>query len=144
MIVINREKISTISLMLALFFNPFGFDFVTALILALTNSYIITSGILYLFAGVLFGLSIFHYKKNKKLSLIFMAIGMFLNPFGYDVAFAYTMSLVGGSFWKADLIFYGIAAFFFIVFLISSKTNPIFVIRDWIKETSKKLYNLVS
>lgn len=130
--------------MLALFFNPFGFDFVTALILALTNSYIITSGILYLFAGVLFGLSIFHYKKNKKLSLIFMAIGMFLNPFGYDVAFAYTMSLVGGSFWKADLIFYGIAAFFFIVFLISSKTNPIFVIRDWIKETSKKLYNLVS
>lgn len=129
--------------MLALFFNPFGFDFVTMLILTLTSSYIITSGILYLLAGSFFGLSIFHLKKNKKLSLIFMTIGMFLNPFGYDVAFAYTMSLFDGSFLKADIAFYIIASFFFMIFFISSKTNPIFVVRNWIKDFTNKAYNLI-
>lgn len=129
--------------MLALFFNPFGFDFVTALILALTGSYLITTGILYLLAGSFFGLSIFHYKKNKQLSLIFMTIGMFLNPLGYDIAFAYTMSLFGGSFWKADIAFYCIAAFFFMIFLVSSKTNPIFVVKNLLKDLSKKINHFI-
>lgn len=129
--------------MLALFFNPFGFDFVTVLILTLTGSYLITTGILYLLAGLFFGLSIFYYKKNRNISLTFMTIGMFLNPFGYDVAFAYTMSLCGGSFLKADLTFYLIASLFFSVFLISSKTNPIIVVKNWTIEFTKKTYSLI-
>jgi hypothetical protein len=130
--------------MLALFFNPFGFDFVTALILTLTGSYLATTGILYLLAGLFFGLSIFYYKKNSKASLTFMTIGMFLNPFGYDIAFAYTMSLFGGSFVKADLVFYAIAAMFFGVFLVSSKTNPVSLIKNWLKEITKKMYGFIN
>lgn len=129
--------------MLALFFNPFGFDFVTALILAMTSSYVTTMGILYLLAALFFGSSIFYYKKNRKLSLVLMTIGMFLNPFGYDIAFAYTMSLCGGSFIKADLIFYAIASLFFIIFLVSSKTNPITLIGEWLKNITKKVYRLI-
>jgi len=130
--------------MLALFFNPFGFDFVTALILTITGSYLITTGILYLLAGLFFGLSIFYYKKNGRLSTILMTIGMFLNPFGYDIAFAYTMSLFGGSFMKADLTFYGIASLFFIIFLVSSKKNPFTLTINWIKNTTKKAYGFIA
>jgi hypothetical protein len=129
--------------MLALFFNPFGFDFVTALILALTGSYAITMGILYLLAGLFFGLSIFYHKKKSRLSLVLMTIGMFLNPFGYDIAFAYTMSLCGGSFMKADLIFYAIALMFFMVFLVSSKTNPLTLVGGWFKDITQKTYRLI-
>lgn len=130
--------------MLALFFNPFGFDFVTALILSITNSYVITMGILYLFAGLCFGCSIYWAKKNKRASTLLLTLGMFLNPFGYDIAFAYTMSLFGGSFIKADIAFYIIAAIFFIVFLISSKTNPIKAICGWFRTTKNKIQGLMA
>lgn len=67
---------------------------------------------------------------------------MFLNPFGYDVAFAYTMSLFGGSFVKADIAFYIIASMFFTIFFIASKTNPICVIGDWIRNLKTKIQGL--
>lgn len=68
---------------------------------------------------------------------------MFLNPLGYDIAFAYTMSLFGGSFWKADIAFYAIASFFFMIFLVSSKTNPIFVAKNLLKDLSKKINRFI-
>lgn len=67
---------------------------------------------------------------------------MFLNPFGYDIAFAYTMSLWEGSFIKADLTFYAIASLFFIIFLISSKTNPFILVKNWIQDLTKKVYGV--
>lgn len=72
-----------------------------------------------------------------------MTIGMFLNPFGYDIAFAYTMSLYGGSFAKADITFYAIAALFFVIFLVTSKTNPITIVKNWFKDCTKKIYSLI-
>lgn len=68
---------------------------------------------------------------------------MFLNPFGYDIAFAYTMSLCGGSFLKADLIFYLIAILFFTIFFISSKINPIQLAKIWIDEKIKKIFGFI-
>lgn len=64
---------------------------------------------------------------------------MFLNPFGYDIAFAYTMSLFDGSFIKADITFYLIAAMFFTVYLVSSKINPVKIANKFFNKLKIKL-----
>lgn len=51
-------------------------------------------------------------------------LGLFVNPFGYDSLFAWTMKETG-SFMAADLIFYGIAIIFFIAYFHLSRTNPV-------------------
>ena len=47
-------------------------------------------------------------------------LGMFFLPFGYDFLFKLIME-VTGSFWVADLIFYGISGSFFACYILLSK-----------------------
>jgi hypothetical protein len=60
-------------------------------------------------------------KKNivflKEASLM---SAMFFLPFGYDGLFRLLMEITG-SYWKADLIFYGISGCFFVSYIYLSK-----------------------
>jgi len=49
-----------------------------------------------------------------------LMLAMFFLPFGYDFLFKLIMEAVG-SFWVADLVFYGISAFFFVSYILLSK-----------------------
>jgi len=60
------KRLSTICLMLAMFFNPFGFDVLFKMTMSLTNSYWITDVIFYCIAGAFFGLYFYFNKKSKR------------------------------------------------------------------------------
>jgi len=47
-------------------------------------------------------------------------LAMFFLPFGYDFLFKLIME-VTGSFWVADLIFYGISGSFFVSYILLSR-----------------------
>jgi hypothetical protein len=49
-----------------------------------------------------------------------LMLAMFFLPFGYDFLFKLIME-VTGSFWKADLIFYGISGSFFVSYILLSR-----------------------
>jgi hypothetical protein len=49
-----------------------------------------------------------------------LMLAMFFLPFGYDFLFKLIME-VTGSFWVADLIFYGISGSFFVSYILLSK-----------------------
>jgi hypothetical protein len=55
----------TVLLMLATFFNPFGFDALFALIMKWTGSYWITDVIFYCLSGLFFGLYFLWHKRAK-------------------------------------------------------------------------------
>lgn len=61
---INRRKIATISLVLAMFFNPLGFDALFKLVMNLTGSYWITDLIFYLTSALFLGLYFFLINLN--------------------------------------------------------------------------------
>ena len=125
---------ANLCLMAFLFFNPFGIDLVTYSIMSMVNSYLITVYILYLVSALLFGLSIWFYKKKrKKTATILLGIGTFTNPLGYDIAFAYTMHLWNGSYLKADITFYVISWIFLTLFCVLSNLNPFETIQNKIK-----------
>jgi len=55
--VVNRKKISTLVLMIAMFLNPLGYDALFYMVMKVTgNSYGLTTGIFYLASASLFGL----------------------------------------------------------------------------------------
>jgi hypothetical protein len=49
-----------------------------------------------------------------------LMLAMFFLPFGYDFLFRLIME-VTGSFWRADLIFYGMSGSFFVSYILLSK-----------------------
>jgi hypothetical protein len=53
---INKERLATISLILAMFFNPLGFDALFNAVMTLTGSYWITDIIFYLISLSFLGL----------------------------------------------------------------------------------------
>jgi hypothetical protein len=114
-----RKKINLASILLILgtFFNPLGFDVVFALVLSSINSYWITCLIFYLISAFCFGL--YYYYIPRKYILM---LGMFFNPFGFDVAFASVMSITG-SYWITDAIFYLISISFYISYYITYKNE---------------------
>jgi len=62
-------------------------------------------------------------KQRKRLMALrdaSLMLAMFFLPFGYDFLFKLIMEATG-SFWKADLIFYGISASFFASYILLSK-----------------------
>jgi hypothetical protein len=59
-------------------------------------------------------------KRLKALREASLMLAMFFLPFGYDFLFKLIME-VSGSFWVADLIFYGISGFFFASYILLSK-----------------------
>lgn len=61
--------LATWSMMIALFFNPFGFDIVQIWLISLTGSLLGANLILYALAAAFFGLSLFfrwRFKMNQK------------------------------------------------------------------------------
>lgn len=115
---LKREKIATLCLTIGTFANPAGFDAVVLTAMKLTGGYWNAMLLLYCLVG-LFATLYFFYRKN-----IFLMLALFVNPFGYDSLFAWTMKETG-SFMAADLIFYGIAIIFFIAYFHLSRTNPV-------------------
>lgn len=115
---LKREKIATLCLTIGTFMNPAGFDAVVLTAMRLTGGYWNAMLLLYCLVAA-FAILYFFYRKN-----IFLMLGLFINPFGYDSLFAWTMKETG-SFMAADIIFYGIAISFFIAYFYFSKINPI-------------------
>ena len=62
----NKKILSTITLFLASFFLPFGYDVLFLMIMELTNSFWITDGIFYLTSGFFFILYILLQKSINK------------------------------------------------------------------------------
>jgi hypothetical protein len=54
---------------------------------------------------------------KQQISKLCLMMAMFFLPFGYDALFALIMKATG-SYWIADLIFYGIAGLFFLAHFI--------------------------
>lgn len=53
--VVNR-KVAAFCLMMAMFLNPLGYDILFAMILNVTDSYVVTTAIFYLLSAFFFGL----------------------------------------------------------------------------------------
>ena len=115
---LTKEKIATLCLMAGMFFNPFGFDAVLLTAIKLTNGYWNAIVLLYCLVA-LFAILYYFYRKNS-----YLMLALFVNPFGYDALFAWTMKQTG-SFMKADLIFYGIAFLFFGIYFYLVKLHPV-------------------
>lgn len=132
----TKEKIATLCLIAGLFFNPFGYDFALLGAMKLTGGYWNAISLFYCLLALFLGLYIYS-RKN-----LFLVMGMFINPFGYDILFAWVIHLTG-KFWIANLIFYFIAFIFFIVYAFLNKINPLLVIKDGFKNYSNKLKSLL-
>ncbi len=68
-VTVDKQKLATVVLMIAMFFNPFGFDALFKLVMDLTNSYWITDLIFYCVSGLFFGAYILlrrSINKNKR------------------------------------------------------------------------------
>jgi hypothetical protein len=61
-----QDNLSQVFLMLALFFNPFGFDAVQYSLILLTGSLWKANFVLYCIAGLFFGLYIYFRKLSKE------------------------------------------------------------------------------
>ena len=65
------------------------------------------------------------WKRKENIAKIFLVLGTFFNPLGFDAAFAFTTKLTG-SYFVTDIIFYGVAlSFFGLYFLLSRKKTEI-------------------
>jgi hypothetical protein len=62
---LNLEITAHFFLMVAMFFNPFGFDVLFAMVMKWTNSYWITDLIFYCLSGLSFGLYFLFRKRFK-------------------------------------------------------------------------------
>jgi len=62
--------------------------------------------------------------NKKKLSTIFLIVGMFLNPMGFDAVQLILIKLTG-SLLNANLVLYCLAAFCFGLYFYFSGNNPI-------------------
>jgi len=118
---ITKEKLSTISLMIGMFFLPFGYDAIFKIILDWTNSYWITDIVFYFLSGLFF--IYYYYFPVSKYATKALMLGMFFLPFGYDFIFKLIMNVT--NYWIADLIFYLISGIFFFLYFYFSGINPI-------------------
>lgn len=65
------------------------------------------------------------WKRKENIAKIFLVLGTFINPLGFDALFAFTTKLTG-SYVLTDVIFYGLAlSFFGLYFLLSRKKTEI-------------------
>ena len=95
--------------------------------------------ILYGLAFVCLSLSYVFFKTAKRsIGNIFLFIGMFLNPFGYDLV-VYGITLLTNSYWFTMCIMYIMAGIFFGLFMYLYNINPIRAFHYHRKETHKKL-----
>jgi len=71
-------------------------------------------------------------ENKKKLATVFLMIGMFLNPLGFDAVQLMLIDLTG-SYWSANLVMYCLAVLFFGLYFLYSGNNPIKEVKDIIK-----------
>jgi len=64
---LSLETTAHLCLMVAMFFNPFGFDALFAMVMSWTNSYWITDLIFYCLSGLFFGLYFLFRKRWKNM-----------------------------------------------------------------------------
>jgi hypothetical protein len=104
----------------------------------LTNDYWHTMYVLYACAVVSFGSSYLAFKTRKKaLGNTLLAIGMFLNPFGYDLV-VYGITTLTHSYWRTMGIMYMMTGAFFGGFLFLYRINPIKAFKQYAKATHLK------
>lgn len=83
-------------------------------------------------------------EKKNKVAILCLTLGMFFNPFGYDVLFKMVQDLTG-DYWTTVRVFYCLAGLFFGLYFYYSGTNPFLSIlvyanskKEWVK---KKISN---
>jgi len=62
--------------------------------------------------------------KREKLATVFLMLGTFFNPMGYDALLKWLLDKTG-NYWLSISIFYLVSAVCFIFYFILSKTNPL-------------------
>jgi hypothetical protein len=71
--------------------------------------------------------------KQKETRMLFfkdasLMLAMFFLPLGYDAIFRFMMNITG-SYWGADIVFYGISSFFWLSYILltrrSNKKKPL-------------------
>lgn len=143
MSLINRKKMGTICLAISSFLNPFGFDILVYKLTQLTNNYWHTMLVLYVLAGLFFGLSYLLFKLSKKvIANISLFIALFLNPFGYDLVVYFINSIVK-DYWMTMSFMYVLAIMFFSLFMYFYNINPIKAFSYHTKETHNKIKNKI-
>lgn len=66
---------------------------------------------------------------KAKLATLFLMLGMFFNPFGFDAIQIMLMKLTG-SYYGANLVLYCLAGFCFGLYFYFSGNNPFLTIKD--------------
>ena len=72
--------------------------------------------------------------KKEKLATLFLFLGTFFNPLGYDVVLKYLIDTTG-SYWYSISIFYLVSASCFILYFFLANINPLF----WLKRKPKRI-----
>lgn len=114
---VTRKMMATISLMIATFLNPFGFDILVYKLTELTNDYWTTMYVLYSLAFLSFCLAYPFFRYGKRLiGNLLITLALFLNPLGYDII-VYGITLLTKSYWITMSIMYALAVIFFGLFV---------------------------
>lgn len=141
---INRKALGTVCLVIATFLNPFGFDILVYKLTQLTSDYWSTMYVLYSSALLSFGFSYIAFKAGKKaLGNIFVTLGMFLNPLGYDIV-VYSITQLTHNYWMTMSIMYGLTSIFFGSFLYLYSINPIKALSSYVIDTHTKIKTKIS
>lgn len=139
-----RKKMATISLMIATFLNPFGFDILVYKITQLTKDYWHTMYVLYGLAFLSLSLSYVFFKLNKRtVGNLLITLGLFLNPLGYDWV-VYGVNQLTQDYWTTMSIMYFLATTFFGVFIYLSDIKIYEIIKNNTIKTKNKLTTKIS
>ena len=134
-----RKKMATISLMIATFLNPFGFDILVYKITQLTKDYWHTMYVLYGLAFLSLSLSYVFFNLNKRtVGNLLITLGLFLNPLGYDWV-VYGVNQLTQDYWTTMSIMYFLATTFFGVFIYLSDIKIYEIIKNNTIKTKNKL-----
>jgi len=62
--------------------------------------------------------------KRTKIATLFLMLGTFFNPLGYDALLKWMIDVTGG-YWSGIFVFYLLSASCFTLYFVLSKTNPL-------------------
>jgi hypothetical protein len=139
-----RKKMATISLMIATFLNPFGFDILVYKITQLTKDYWHTMYVLYGLAFLSLSLSYVFFNLNKRtVGNLLITLGLFLNPLGYDWV-VYGVNQLTQDYWTTMSIMYFLATTFFGIFIYLSDIKIYETIKHNTIKTKNKITTKIS
>jgi hypothetical protein len=135
---------ATISLMIATFLNPFGFDILVYKITQLTKDYWHTMYVLYGLAFLSLSLSYVFFNLNKRtVGNLLITLGLFLNPLGYDWV-VYGVNQLTQDYWTTMSIMYFLATTFFGIFIYLSDIKIYEIIKHNTIKTKNKITTKIS